>query len=113
MVFDHLDHPTEHETAEIVTNNHFDQDGAVGLFALTDPVVAVELRELLVDLTEAGDFGTYRYREAARASMTLSAFADPSRSPLNPNATDTDSVICTSDRYIRWRYTTPRHERVS
>ncbi|MCP5029478.1 MAG: hypothetical protein GY929_24675 [Actinomycetia bacterium] len=87
MVFAHLDDPTGHQPADVVTNNHFDQDGAVGLFALTDPAAALDERERLVDLAAAGDFGTYRYREAARASMILSAFADPLRSPLSEDLT--------------------------
>jgi hypothetical protein len=82
MAFAHLDNPMDHAPAEVVTNNHFDQDGAVGLFALIDPSAALEHRALLVDLARAGDFGTYRYRDAARASMVLHAFADAERSPI-------------------------------
>jgi len=82
MAFAHLDNPVDHEPAEVVTNNHFDQDGAAGLFALVDPTLAQEHRALLVDLAAAGDFGTYRFRNAARASMILSAFGDPARSPV-------------------------------
>jgi len=82
MTFAYLDEPLDHEPAVVVTNNHFDQDGAVGLFCLIDPTAALAHRGLLVDLARAGDFGTYRYRNAARASMTLSAFADPVRSPV-------------------------------
>ncbi len=81
MAFAHLDEPVEHEPASVVTNNHFDQDGAVGLFALAHPEAALACRELLIDLAAAGDFGTYRDRRAAQASMILSAYADPTRSP--------------------------------
>ncbi|MCP3911043.1 MAG: hypothetical protein GY713_08835 [Actinomycetia bacterium] len=35
-----------------------------------------------VDVARAGDFSTYRCRNAARTSMILGAFADPSRSPV-------------------------------
>ena len=83
MAFAYLDEPIEHEPAAVVTNNHFDQDGAVGLFALVEPEDALACRELLIDLAAAGDFGTYRHRNAARASMIVSAFTDPSRSPLS------------------------------
>lgn len=82
MAFAHLDRPAAHDPADVVTNNHFDQDGAVGLLALIDPVTALEHRELLVDLARAGDFGTYEHRDAARASMVLSAFTDLVRSPV-------------------------------
>ncbi len=81
MAFAHLDAPVAHEPAEVVTNNHFDQDGAAGLFALLDPEAALQHRELLVDLADAGDFGRYHHRNAARVSMILNAFSDPGRSP--------------------------------
>ncbi len=78
MAFAYLDEPVEHEPASVVTNNHFDQDGAVGIFALISPEEALAHRDLLVDLARAGDFGTYRLRNSARASMVLSAMADAS-----------------------------------
>ena len=64
-----------HGHAEAATNNHFDQDGLAGLFALTDPEAAAGRRDLLADLARAGDFATYRDRRAARASMAVSAMA--------------------------------------
>jgi hypothetical protein len=35
-----------------------------------------------VDTAQAGDFGVYRTRHAARIAFTLSAFAEPETSPL-------------------------------
>ncbi len=68
--------------AELVTNNHFDQDGLVAMLALVDPDAALANEELLVDVAAAGDFATYRFRDAARASMTIAAYADSERSPI-------------------------------
>jgi hypothetical protein len=82
MAFRYLDDPPDHPPSEVVTNNHFDQDGLVSVFALTEPDEAIARRELLVDLAAAGDFATYRHRSAARASMTLWSYADPERSPI-------------------------------
>src|SRR5579864_2307899 len=59
MAFGYLARPDLHGRAEVVSNNHFDQDGLVSVFALV-----------------------HRSRDAARASMTIAAFADPARSPL-------------------------------
>jgi hypothetical protein len=85
MAFRYLDHPEPlHGTAAVVSNNHFDQDGLVGVFALVDPAEAQARRPLLEDLAAAGDFATYRSRDAARASMVVSAFTDPDRSPFGP-----------------------------
>lgn len=82
MVFRYLRRFDRHDGAAFVSNNHFDQDGLVSVFALTDPTSALEHEALLTDVAAAGDFGTYRFRDAARASMVISAYADPSRSPL-------------------------------
>ena len=37
MAFAYLDQLPDHPVAEVVTNNHFDQDGLAGLFALVSP----------------------------------------------------------------------------
>lgn len=68
--------------ADVVTTNHFDQDGLVGIHAMIDPAASLAHEALLTDVAAAGDFGTYRYREAARASMALHAFGDETRSPI-------------------------------
>jgi len=75
-----------HGDADIVTNNHFDQDGLAGVLTLVDPEAAIARRALVEDLARSGDFATYRDRRAARASMAVSALADPERSPLGAAA---------------------------
>jgi hypothetical protein len=40
MAFHYLDAPIDHRPADLVTNNHFDQDGLVGLHALINPELA-------------------------------------------------------------------------
>ena len=82
MAFHYLDEPIEHLPAEIVTNNHFDQDGLVGLHAFVDPGASMAHRRLLIDIAAAGDFATFRDRRAARASMAIDAYADADRSPI-------------------------------
>jgi hypothetical protein len=84
MALGYLDRPLHHGLAEVVSNNHFDQDGLVSVYALAEPDDAHARRELLADLAAAGDFATYRDRRAARASMVLSAYADSARSPIGP-----------------------------
>jgi hypothetical protein len=61
-----------HGDAQIVTNNHFDQDGLTAMYALLHPERAIHHRALLEDVAAAGDFGTYRDRRAARISATIS-----------------------------------------
>ena len=64
-----------HGDAEIVTNNHFDQDGLTGVYALVAPEHALQHRHLLEDIAAAGDFATYRDRRAAQISAAISATA--------------------------------------
>ena len=92
MAFAYLDSPCQHAPAEFVTNNHFDQDGIVAIHALVEPELSLKHRTLLIDLAAAGDFGTYRDRRAARASMTLSRFAE-------------QSTICSYDELTNHLYT--------
>ena len=84
IVFNYLDAPEFHVDAEVVSNNHFDEDGLVGVFSLIEPAAASAMRDLLVDVARAGDFATYRDRRAACIAFTVSAFADPGTSPLDP-----------------------------
>jgi hypothetical protein len=76
MAFAYLDAPARHEPADVVTNNHFDQDGLVSIYALVEPEIALAHRELLIGVAAAGDFATYRDRRAARASMVVSRLAE-------------------------------------
>jgi hypothetical protein len=71
IAFNYLDHPELHSDAEFVSNNHFDQDGLVSVFALTQPEAAQARRERLIDIARAGDFSCFRDRDAARAAITI------------------------------------------
>ena len=99
MAFHYLDDPIDHPPAEVATNNHFDQDGLVGLHALIEPELARQHRSLLIDVAAAGDFGTYRDRRAARASMAIATYADAERSPLADRLGD-DEVHELGDRRV-------------
>ncbi len=83
IVFKYLATPAFHVEARAVTNNHFDEDGLMGLYALLEPEPARAIEELVVGVAHAGDFKTYRDRRAARIAFTIAAFADPARSPLD------------------------------
>jgi hypothetical protein len=80
--------------ADVVTNNHFDQDGLVGVIAFVDPEAALAHEDLLRDLAAAGDFATYRDRRAARASMAIEAFASADRSPIADRLTSPYDEQC-------------------
>ena len=82
MAFNYLDAGAPATDAQVVTNNHFDQDGLVCVHALVDPERSLRYRDRLVDIAAAGDFATYRYRESARASMAIWSYANSEYSPL-------------------------------
>ena len=82
IVFNYLDRPDLHVPADVVSNNHFDEDGLVGIYALLEPEAAASRRDLLIDVAQAGDFGVFRNRRAARIAFAISAHADPATSPF-------------------------------
>jgi hypothetical protein len=76
MAFRYLDEGgNRHGDVSIVTDNHFDEDGVVAMFALVDPPTALAQRELLIDVARAGDFSWFRDRRAARMSMVIAAWS--------------------------------------
>jgi len=94
MAFHFIDGPIEHVPADVVTNNHYDQDGLVGLHALVDPEQSLLHRELLIEIAAAGDFAKTQDRRAARASMTIDAYADDERSPIAQRLTGSYDEQC-------------------
>jgi hypothetical protein len=76
IAFHYLDHAELAVPVEFVTNNHFDQDGLVSVFALTRPDEARPHRDRLVDIARAGDFSRFRERDAARAAIAIASLGD-------------------------------------
>ena len=83
IVFNYLESPRFHTAASLVSNDHFDEDGLAGIYALIEPEAASAMRDLVVGAVHAGDFATYRNRQAARVAYTISAFVGPQQSPLD------------------------------
>jgi hypothetical protein len=65
-----------------VSNNHFDEDGLCAVWAMLHPKLALERRDLLIDVATAGDFDTYRRPQAAKVVFTIRSYADPLHSPV-------------------------------
>jgi hypothetical protein len=100
IVFNYLESPSFHVEADAVSNNHFDEDGLVGIFAMLQPAVAGRHRDLLVDVAQAGDFGIFVRRHAARIAFVLSAYADPESSPLPGSLFSLPYVEIASELYV-------------
>ncbi|MDH3978827.1 MAG: hypothetical protein OEU86_09935 [Gammaproteobacteria bacterium] len=81
-VFAYHDKPEFHQAVDIVSNNHFDQDGLFSMFALCFPDSAMPYRDLLEAAALVGDFGMVGSDDAARLSFIIEAYGDPHTSPL-------------------------------
>ncbi|MGA8681636.1 MAG: DUF6687 family protein [Acidimicrobiales bacterium] len=62
--------------AEAVTNDHFDEDGLVSVFALVDPEAALAHAELLVAVATCGDFGVVHEPAVARMAFAIAPLAE-------------------------------------
>jgi hypothetical protein len=82
IAFHALERPHWFDGIDVVSNNHFDQDGLAGIYALVDPRAALARRDQVIDVARAGDFGTFARRDAARIAIALAAYEDPRTSPL-------------------------------
>jgi len=82
IAFRYLDRPDLWVGAEAVSNNHFDEDGLCGIYAVLHPPEAQAAREKIIDVASAGDFGVFSSRDAARVAFALMSYADAERSPL-------------------------------
>jgi hypothetical protein len=88
IAFRALDHPDWFDGIDVVSNNHFDQDGLTSVYALADPAAALARRDLVIDVARAGDFGGFSSRDAARLAIAIAAFEDPRTSLLDASMLD-------------------------
>ena len=86
IAFHALDSPDVLHGIEVVSNNHFDQDGLASAYALIDPQAALARRAQVIDVASAGDFAVFEDRASMRIAMALAAYDDPDRSPLGQSA---------------------------
>lgn len=66
-----------------VTNNHYDEDGLLGIWLLLErPAEGSPERALALAAAEAGDFGTWTDPWAARVAIAAMAMAERDRTPF-------------------------------
>ena len=95
IAFHALERRTLFDGVDVVSNNHFDQDGLASAYALCQPAPALARRDLVIDLARAGDFGTFRSRDAARLAFAIAAMEDPDRTTLDASVLDGSyPVVC-------------------
>jgi len=66
----------------VVTNNHFDTDGLLSVYAVLRPGEALRHERALVQAARAGDFGEFISPDAFKFDAVVSAFDDDRESPL-------------------------------
>ena len=67
---------------EVVSNNHFDTDGLLSVWAVLHPEEALRHERALVQAARTGDFGEFTTPEAFKVDAVVTAFDDDRRSPL-------------------------------
>lgn len=67
----YLARPDQHLAAEVASNNHFDIDGFMAVWALCHPDDALADPHLMVEVARAGDFGWTGDDRAARVAFAL------------------------------------------
>lgn len=72
--------------ADLVTNNHFDTDGVLSVWAVLTGERALGLRDRLVPAAEAGDFSEYTTESAVRASIVIQGSDQPDDGAGSPLA---------------------------
>lgn len=86
IVFNYLRSPDAEALrggAEAVSNNHFDIDGLMGLWAMLNPEEALDHAELVVAIAECGDFERWSGEHAAKAVCALHGLESMVSSPLH------------------------------
>jgi hypothetical protein len=62
---------------EVATNNHFDTDGVLSVWAVLAGARARDFREALVPAAEAGDFSEFKGERAVRVSVAIQGGDNP------------------------------------
>ena len=66
----------------LVTNNHFDTDGLLSVYAVLRPDEALRHEKVLVQAARTGDFGEFTTPDAFKFDCVVTAFDDERRSPI-------------------------------
>jgi hypothetical protein len=101
IAFRYLESPRLHVSCELVTNNHFDQDGLFGIFALINPALSLRYRDLMIDVASAGDFSVFESRQAARIAFAVGAMSEEDTSPFPKAIFDRPYPEMAADLYVR------------
>ncbi len=88
--------------AECVSNNHFDEDGLFGVWALLHPDLALDWSDFFADCARAGDFGVYGAEAAIQVVMAIAAMARDSDEPYLTLLPQLEDLVRHTERYEAW-----------
>jgi hypothetical protein len=74
IVLRYLRSPAHHVDVDAVSNDHFDLDGFMSVWAMVNPEAALAAPELVSEVARAGDFACTSDRRAARIAFALGSF---------------------------------------
>ncbi|MFQ5950397.1 MAG: DUF6687 family protein [Nitrospiria bacterium] len=81
----YLSHPNRKSffpQANIITNNHFDTDGLLSVWALLNPHKAEPIAGRLIAAAEAGDFFIFSSEEGAQINLLIESLCHSEESPI-------------------------------
>lgn len=78
----YLESPSHHVEADAVSNDHFDIDGFMSVWALCNPAEALADRELVAEVARAGDFARTDDRRAARIAFAIGSLRTVDEKPV-------------------------------
>jgi hypothetical protein len=70
------------EGVSIVTNNHFDTDGLLSVFAVLRPQEALRHEKEMIQAARTGDFGEWTTPDAFKFDLVVTAYDDDQHSPI-------------------------------
>lgn len=78
----------------LITNNHFDTDGLLSVWALLNPNRAEPLRTFMINAAEAGDFSTYTTDEAVQFNLMIEGLRDSPESTIKTSQNEGREEAC-------------------
>lgn len=93
IVLRYLAHPNPKiffPSVNIITNNHFDTDGLLAVWALLNPKKAEPMAGRIIAAAEAGDFSSFSSEEGVQMNLLIDALSSSPESPFASQLTGYD-----------------------
>ena len=88
----------------VLTNDHYDTDGALAMFSILDPPTALAHEDLLLRAAALGDFRTWQGEDALAVDLTLWAALGSPDSPLRARLGTTADYSTRAELGYRWMF---------